>query len=133
MKMKMKNRFLTWFILLIGFFGMFACEELETVRIKEVIEPNILSELSETDLVLELDDADETALTLSWSAPDYGFDAGVLYTVEMDVVGNDFAAPFELLETRMLTASVNVADLNDVGSASNCDATARLTAGEGAD
>ncbi len=112
--MKMKNRFLTWFILLIGFFGMFACKELETVRIKEVIEPNTLSALSETDLVLVMENADETALTLSWSAPDYGFDAGVLYKVEMDVVGNDFAAPFELLETRMLTASVNVADLNEV-------------------
>lgn len=111
--MKMKNRFLTWFILLIGFFGMFACEELETVRIKEVIEPNTLSALNETDLVLVLEDADETALTFSWSAPDYGFKAGPLYTIEMDVTGNDFAAPFELLQTRTLTASISVTDLND--------------------
>ncbi len=109
----MKNRFLTWLILLIGFFGMFACEELETVRIKEVIEPNTLSALNETDLVLVLEDADETALTFSWSAPDYGFKAGPLYTVEMDVIGNDFAAPFELLQTRTLTASISVTDLND--------------------
>lgn len=109
----MKNRFLTWFVLLIGFFGMFACEELETVRIKEVIEPNTLSALNETDLVLVLEDADETALTFSWSAPDYGFKAGPLYTVEMDVMGNDFAAPFELLQTRTLTASISVTDLND--------------------
>lgn len=109
----MKNRFLTWFILLIGFFGMFACEELETVRIKEVIEPNTLSALNETDLVLVLEDADETALTFSWSAPDYGFKAGPLYTIEMDVTGNDFAAPFELLQTRTLTASISVTDLND--------------------
>lgn len=111
--MKMKNRILTWFILLIGFFGMFACEELETVRIKEVIEPNTLEALPASEVVLVLENADETAITLSWSAPDYGFKAGVLYTVEMDVVGNDFATPFELLETRTLTASISVTDLND--------------------
>lgn len=111
--MILKNRFLTWFVLLISFFGMNACEELETVRIKEVIEPNTLSALNQTDLVLVLEDADETALTFSWTAPDYGFKAGVLYTVQADVVGNDFSSPFALIETRQLTASISVADLND--------------------
>src|SRR5690606_17042614 len=94
-------------------FGMCSCQELETVSIREVIEPNTLAALPAEEVVLVLEDADETAITLSWSAPDYGFKAGVLYTVEMDVVGNDFATPFELLETRTLTASVSVTDLND--------------------
>jgi hypothetical protein len=111
--MKMKNRFLTWFLLLIGSIGMYSCQELETVSIREVIEPNTLSALPAEEVVLVLEDADETALTFSWSAPDYGFKAGPLYTIEMDVIGNDFAAPFELLQTRTLTASISVTDLND--------------------
>lgn len=108
----MKNRLLTWSILLISALALLSCEELENIKIKEVVEPNTLAPLSSTNVVLESANAAQTAITFSWSSPDYGFKAGPLYALEMDIAGNDFADPFKLVETRNLTAAVKVSDLN---------------------
>lgn len=90
-----------------------ACDELETIKMKSTVEANTLEALSDTDIVLTFEDAAETAATFSWNSPDFGFNAGVLYRVEMDAEGNSFANAFELAETRELTSSVTVKTMND--------------------
>lgn len=109
----MKNRILIWFMFVIGAFVQLSCEELETVTLNENIEANTLQPLSNTNLVLEFEDADETAITFTWTVPDFGFQAGVVYTVQMAAAGTDFATTFALAETRNLTASVTVRTLNN--------------------
>ncbi|MBX2966487.1 MAG: SusE domain-containing protein [Cyclobacteriaceae bacterium] len=109
----MKNRIVIWLILLLAGFAHIACEELETVRINENVEPNTLQPLSSTDIVLTFEEADENAVTFTWTATDFGFQAGTVYTIEMDVAGNNFANAFELEETRNLTASVSVRTMNN--------------------
>lgn len=108
-----KNRILIGFLLLITAFLHVACDELETVKIKESIASNTLNALSSDDYELTFEDAAETVETFSWTAPDYGFSAGPTYTLQMDVAGNDFADAFELAQTRNLSAAVTVKTMND--------------------
>jgi hypothetical protein len=112
MKTVMRNKLLIWVMLLVAAIVQSSCEDPEMVKINETIDANVLSPLANSDIVLTFEEADETAATFNWTAPDYGFSAGILYRVEMDKEGNDFAAPFELAETRQLTASVTVSALN---------------------
>ncbi len=76
-----------------GFAVIFtACEKEE---IRAVLNPTAVPEItvSASSLTLTKENADQTALTVSWSQPDYGFNAGVQYRLMMDKVGNNFASP----------------------------------------
>lgn len=108
----MKNRLLTWSILLIGVFGLLSCDELDTVSINETLEPNTLEAFEDDEIVLQFENASDTAFTLNWSMPDYGFQAGAMYTLQMAPSGSSFANPFTLLQTRAFSGSVTVEDLN---------------------
>ncbi len=109
----MKNRILIGFMLLIGAFIHVGCDELETISINEDVVPNTLNALANTDIELTFDDAAEIVETFSWTNPDFGFEAGTVYSLEMDVAGNNFADAFELATTRMLTAAITVKAMND--------------------
>lgn len=49
--------------------------------------------VSENNVVLTEEEADQNALTLNWSASDFGYQAAVNYVLEVDMKGNDFASP----------------------------------------
>lgn len=49
-----------------------------------------------SSIVITEENAAETFATFEWSAADFGFPAGVTYTVEMDLAGNNFADPVAL-------------------------------------
>lgn len=64
--------------------------------------------------VLELSkDLQAALISFSWNAADYGFAAAVNYSIEIDVVGNGFAKPVQLITTSTLSASLTVAKFND--------------------
>ncbi len=48
-----------------------------------------------------------------WTATDFGFDAAVEYTLEMDVAGNDFADPVTLGVVNALTFQTTNGDINE--------------------
>jgi starch-binding outer membrane protein SusE/F len=50
--------------------------------------------LSTPTLVLLKDNADKDAFTISWTKPEYGFDAAPTYTILVDKKGNNFAKPY---------------------------------------
>jgi hypothetical protein len=68
-----------------------ACDDVERVYYNDSAE-TVLS-LSDNDLVLSEDSAVNEILTLTWTDPDYGFDAAALYSIQIDVQGGDFSNP----------------------------------------
>lgn len=62
--------------------------------------------------VLDPAESGNVAETFKWSAMDMGYQAAVSYTLEMDIVGNNFANVQELATGNILTADITVAKLN---------------------
>jgi hypothetical protein len=67
-----------------------ACEDVDTVQLDPMA--NTVVSLSIDNVVLSEDTADTNAVTVSWTLPDFGFDAAPSYTLMMDVSGGDFTA-----------------------------------------
>ncbi len=68
---------------------------------------------------VEYANADETALTLNWTNPDYQFTTGVSsqdvnYTIMIDTVGSAFTHPYEISVSKELSYSFTVNQMNDV-------------------
>lgn len=88
----MKNWITKYFTLVIASLALMSCEKDEDmVFFKEGTTPVLSASTSST--VLNEDNAKEEAVTLTWTPSDFGYQAAVNYTLEMDMKGNDFAAP----------------------------------------
>ena len=72
---------LTYFAALFTF--LTACDDVERVYYNDSAE-TVLS-LSDDNLSLSEDSGANEILTLTWSDPDYGFDAAALYSIQIDV------------------------------------------------
>lgn len=70
------------------------------------------ADLSGTTFVLLKADADDIFQEFEWSGPDYGFDASVTYTVELDVAGNNFADAVIVTTTSESSVEVTVSTVN---------------------
>jgi hypothetical protein len=68
--------------------------------------------LSDNNLTLSEDNGTNEILTLTWSDPDYGFDAAALYSVQMDVQGGDFSNPQIISVGSSLEKTFTVEELN---------------------
>lgn len=105
--------FITFTIAAIAFT---ACEsDIDKVMIKETLSPNTMNSLSATSFVLSIEDAADVFQTFKWSAVDYGFDASVKYTVQIDLKANNFSAPADVvIVDNDLEATVTVGDFNKI-------------------
>lgn len=66
-----------------------ACEDVDTVQLDP--NANTVVSLSTDNVILTEDTATADALTVSWTLPNFGFDAAPSYTIMIDVSGGDFA------------------------------------------
>jgi len=66
---------------------------------------SISAPASGTSFILDLADADQTLTTFEWSGTDFGFPAGVSYTVQLDVTDGSFANPLTLGSVNALSFS----------------------------
>jgi hypothetical protein len=108
----MKNIFKA-VVFLMALLSFRACEQKELLTINGEISSNEMSNLSQSEYVLSLGDADLTFETFSWTAPDFGFSAAITYTVQADVSGNNFAGAFDVVTvTHTTTASITVGEFN---------------------
>jgi hypothetical protein len=65
-------------------------------------------------LVLSSDKATTEAVAFNWNKANYGYNAAVQYTLQLDKAGNNFAAPKEVvIDAAASTQKFNVADLNN--------------------
>ena len=99
---------LTYVIALFAFIQ--SCDDVERVYYNDAAE-TVLS-LSDNNLILSEDNGSNEILTLTWSDPDYGFDAAALYSVQMDVQGGDFSNPQIISVGSSLEKTFTVEELN---------------------
>ena len=89
---------------------MQSCDDVERVFYNDTAE-TVLS-LSDDNLTLSDDNGANEILTLTWSDPDYGFDAAALYSIQMDVQGGDFSSPQIISVGSSLEKTFTVEELN---------------------
>mgnify|MGYP000188310548 FL=1 len=75
---------------LIVFTSLFmACDDVETIQLNS--DANTMVSLSTDAVILTEELAETNVLTVSWTLPEFGFDAAPTYTILMDVTGGDFS------------------------------------------
>ena len=87
----MKNIFNKIIFLFAISVAIISCEQKELITLNP--DANTVVSLSETDLVLASEMEGQDVLTVSWSDPDFGFDAGASYKVLIDFADGDFTEP----------------------------------------
>ena len=87
-----------------------ACDDVERVYYNDSAE-TVLS-LSDDNLALSEDSGTNEILTLTWTDPDYGFDAAALYSIQIDVQGGDFSEPQIISVGGSLEKTFTVEELN---------------------
>ena len=108
----MKSKFLYTLLTLVLFIS-FSCEEEGTrAKLKPEVTPNTIQPTGSTSYELLFEDADSDFDPLEWSAPDFGFQASVSYTVEVAKEGSSFVNLFELATTTTPSVTVLVKELN---------------------
>jgi starch-binding outer membrane protein SusE/F len=102
-------------ILLAAAIGFSSCED-DNINavLKNEVAANELKTPSDGSYVLTLNDKDATMETFEWTTPDFGFNAGVNYRLQIDVPGNDFANAEELASTNSTSAEIQVGAINDI-------------------
>jgi starch-binding outer membrane protein SusE/F len=75
---------------------------------------SLAASLSATTLTLVKDNADQAALTVSWTKPEYGFDAAPNYTVFVDKKGNNFSKAVQFSVGAELKKVFKTVDLNNI-------------------
>jgi hypothetical protein len=98
---------------LLGLFVFVSCtDDSPTAIVKDNVVSNSLDALSSSSYVLSSDNAADVFQEFKWTAPDYGFDAAITYTLQIDKAENNFANALELLTTGDLSGSLNVFEIN---------------------
>ncbi|MCX2740311.1 SusE domain-containing protein [Pontibacter anaerobius] len=68
--------------------------------------------VSTNSLVLTEEEAENEALTLSWNAADFGYEAAVEYWLEIDTAGDNFVKPYSVSLGSSFEKVYTVAELN---------------------
>lgn len=107
------KKLLTIFSMLVSVAGFFAaCEKAESLPLYGEGTAPVLT-ASSTTLAPAPADSNNTALTLSWTNPNYATDSATYkFVVEMDSTGKNFANPDTKTVTGKLTASFIAKELN---------------------
>lgn len=92
---------------------LWGCEKDEEKLMLKIGQPPVLSATAD-ELVLTVDEVDNDAVTLNWDAVDFGYDAAVLYTLEIDTAENNFATPFNVALGSSPMKTFKVGELNNL-------------------
>ncbi|MDX2286495.1 MAG: SusE domain-containing protein [Bacteroidia bacterium] len=90
-----------------------ACEK-DEVRV--VVKPGAAPALSAsvTSVVLDSASAALDAVKFTWTEPDYGYDAGITYTLMVDKKGNNFVSAISLVQGISKEKTFKEGELNDL-------------------
>lgn len=103
------------YLLFLFSFALIACEKDEDRVILQPGTPPALS-VSATTLELTEEQADEEAVTFSWTQADYGFPAAVNYTLQLAEAGTNFAEPRDVELENVREQTYTVAELNTLAT-----------------
>ncbi len=109
--MVMKERFNLLALLVLAIVGLNACQkDGERLVVQPASTITLTSNVSSVSLTA--DSASRNAVAFSWTPAQYGYNAAVRYTLQLDKAGNAFKAPVEISAANSVSATVSVADLN---------------------
>ncbi|MEZ4828519.1 MAG: SusE domain-containing protein [Bacteroidia bacterium] len=105
-----------YFFLILTAFIAVSCVEKELGPVLQITgTPTLSSPVDDASWVLTEDKADDLLPAITWAEPDFGFEAAVSYSVEIDVTGNDFAELVTLGVVNGLTLdNLTVGKLNSI-------------------
>ncbi|MFO8000380.1 MAG: SusE domain-containing protein [Marinilabilia sp.] len=109
----MKNiKFL--FVALLGVIGLYSCDQTDDEpMVGTYTPPAITIPEAGANYVLSEKGAENLIEVMEWEPADFGFDAAVDYTVEVDGVDGDFSEPYELATSNSTDLRLKVKELND--------------------
>ncbi|PKV76099.1 SusE domain-containing protein [Pontibacter ramchanderi] len=108
----MKNWLNKSLLFVVASLTLMSCEKDEEKLILREGTPPMLS-TSSTNVVLTEETAEGTALTLSWSEADFGFDAATEYSLQVDTADNNFATPYTVsLGNKVINRAYTGQELN---------------------
>lgn len=99
-------------LLVISMVWMSCEEDMEKVMLSGEISSNTLTSLSDS-YTFTYERRMEVFNEFTWDAPDFGFEASITYTLQMDSAEGDFSSPVDLMTTQELSASPLVGDVNN--------------------
>ena len=109
----MKNIFYKLLLLVVAPLVMVSCDD--NAPLTELnSSASVTANLSNASVVLERDNADGEALTITWSEPNFGYNAAPSYTIYMDNAGDNFSEPETVTTGKELQKSFTVAELNSI-------------------
>ena len=100
-----KTVLLLSFLLVLG-----ACDDKEIIELNP--DANTVVSLSTNSLILTEETASDDILTVSWTDPNFGFDAAASYQILIDFAGGDFTAPQIFSVGSSLSKTLTVGELN---------------------
>ncbi|MBD0296387.1 MAG: SusE domain-containing protein [Bacteroidota bacterium] len=103
----------TFLIIGMAAFALWACKKDEVKVIAKTGQPGTLA-ASQTTLVLNSANANDTIQAFSWSGTDYGFKAAVRYTLQLAKGGTNFASPTEVNMGSGTTKKYTTAEFNQL-------------------
>ena len=106
----MKNIVKKSFFLLSFLFILGACEKKEFIELNP--DANTVVSLSIDSVVLTEDTMADDAVTVSWTEPEFGFNAAATYKILLDFVGGDFSAAQIIPVGTDMSKTFTEADLN---------------------
>ncbi|MBX2845592.1 MAG: SusE domain-containing protein [Saprospiraceae bacterium] len=111
----MKHIFKIFLLSLTGFF-LFSCsdDDQATEATLELLQEPVLSLLNNVDVTVTENNQSQQAVPLSWTAANYGILIPIDYTVQMDLVGNNFASPVDVTTTSELQYSLTGSEINQI-------------------
>ncbi len=102
-------------LLLLAGFSIFlgACQTDDNFA---TLNPDVVlaASMSKTTVVLIRGDLGKTALTITWTKPEYGFSAAADYRILFDIKGNDFKKAFSVNVGTNLQKTFKTEDLNKI-------------------
>ena len=89
---------------------IFSCDDVERVYYNDSAET--LLSISDDNIVLDENNATNEILTLTWTEPEFGFNAATLYSIQIDLAGGDFSNPQIISVGSSLEKTFTVEELN---------------------
>ena len=100
-----------WFFLALSLF-MGSCEEEEIITLDSGASTTMI--ISSNEVVLEKENEGTDALTISWTKPDYGYNAAANYQILFDLPGGDFSTAQVVEGGKEYNKTFKTEELNEI-------------------
>ena len=113
----MKKKYSIILLAVAALFAFFSCEDPEAgpvLQMDQVVAPSFSSPSGSPSFVLSKDEVENLLTTFTWDPADFGFPAGVQYTLEMTYADSSYDNATEITTTNDTFVVVTVGGMNEL-------------------